>query len=127
MASGSSPRTETPPDLAVLEARLQAVLEPYRERLIPIEVYGQPFLAGAHANKHQWFAGVNLGNSVVRFSLLPVHAHPELLEGLSPGLRRRKTGASLFTFKEIDDGELTELADLVRRAFEAYQGDGRTG
>ena len=50
------------------------------------------------AKAHDWFAGVNRGNGVVRFSFLPMHAHPELLDELSPDVLKRKRGASLFAF-----------------------------
>jgi hypothetical protein len=112
------PPTEA--ELAALETRLQALLDPYRDRLEPVEVYGQPFLRRPGATKHEWFAGVNLGTGVVRFSLLPMYKHPELLDGLSPALMKRKTGASLFTFVAIDDGQLAELAGLLDRAAAVY-------
>ncbi len=112
------PPTEA--ELAALESRLQALLDPYRDRLEPVEVYGQPFLRRPGATKHEWFAGVNRGKGVARFSLLPMYQHPELLDGLSPALLKRKTGASVFTFATIDDGQVAELGDLVRRAAEVY-------
>src|SRR6185295_5839598 len=102
-ASGSLPPTEA--ELAALETRLQALLDPYRDRLEPVEVYGQPFLRRPGATKHEWFAGVNRNKGVVRLSLLPMYRHPELLEGLSPALLKRRTGASLFTFATIDDAQ----------------------
>jgi len=108
------------PDLDAVEARLAAVLDPYRDRLEPVEVYGQPFLRRPGANKHQWFAGVNRGNGVVRFSLLPMHQQPDLLEGVTAGLRKRKTGASLFTFATIDAAQLAELEALVAQAWDVY-------
>lgn len=112
------PPTEA--ELATLESRLQSLLDPYRDRLEAIEVYGQPFLRRPGATKHEWFAGVNRGKGVVRFSLLPMYQHPELLEGLSPDLLKRKTGASLFTFASIDDAQLAELAALLGRAYAGY-------
>ena len=115
------PPTEA--ELAALESRLQALLDPYRDRLEPIEVYGQPFLRRPGATKHEWFAGVNQGKGVVRFSLLPMYQHPEILGGLSPELLKRKTGASLFTFASIDDARLAELAALVARANALYAAD----
>ena len=61
---------------------------------------------------------------MVRFFLLPMHHHPELLDGISPELRKRKTGASLFSFTTIDDDRLGELERLVARAYERYVADG---
>jgi hypothetical protein len=113
------PRTETTAtaDLDAVEARLRAVLDPYRDRLEPVEVYGQPFLRRPGVTKHRWFAGVNRAGAVVRFSLLPMHAHPELLDGLSPGLLRRKRAATVFAFDAIDEAQLLELEDLVARSY----------
>ncbi len=114
----------TDAELTALEARLRALLDPYRDRLEPVEVYGQPFLRRPGATKHQWFAGVNQGKGVVRFSLLPMYQHPELLEGVSATLLKRKTAASLFTFASIDDAQLAELAALLERAAAAYWSEG---
>jgi hypothetical protein len=114
------------PDLAALRTRLQAVLDPYRDRLEAYELYGAPYLRRPGAKAHDWFAGVSDGKGVVRFFLLPMHNHPELLEGVSPELRKRKTGASLFAFKSIDDTQLAELEGLVARAFERYMAEGQS-
>jgi hypothetical protein len=111
-------------DLAALERRLDALLEPYRGRLEAFELYGVPYLRRSGAKAHDWFAGVSQGNKVVRFFLLPMHHHPELLDGISEGLRKRKTGASLFSFKAIDDEQLAELEALAARAFERYMTGG---
>ena len=104
-------------DLATVEARLQAILDPYRDRLVPVEVYGLPFLARPGAKKPDWFAGVSPGTGVIRFFLLPLHHHPELVEGLSPALRKHKRGVSLLGFSSLSDAEDVELRQLVARAF----------
>ena len=109
-------------DLPALQVRLEAVLDPYRDRLEAFELYGAPFLRRPGAKAHDWFAGVSEGTGVVRFFLLPMHAHPELLDAISPELRKRKTGASLFSFKTLDDAGFAELEPLVARAFAAYMG-----
>jgi hypothetical protein len=113
-------------DLDAVEARLQAILDPYRDRLEAFEIYGVPMLRRPGARAHAWFAGVNRGNGVVRFSLLPMHRHPELLDGISPELRKRKRGASLFAFSSLDDAQADELEQLVARSFEADRRDGET-
>ena len=110
----------TESELAAAEATLQALLDPYRDRLEAFEIYGVPMLRRPGAKAHDWFAGVNRGNGVVRFSFLPMHAHPELLDGLSPALLKRKTGASLFTFRSVDDATAAELAALLARGYEVY-------
>jgi hypothetical protein len=66
---------------------------------------------------------VNRGNGVVRFSFLPMHAHPELLDELSPAVRKRKSGASLFTFSSVDDETIRELEQLLARGFPVYMGN----
>jgi hypothetical protein len=111
-------------ELATLQARLEAILDPYRGRLEAFEIYGVPMLRRPGAKAHDWFAGVNRGNGIVRFSFLPMHAHPELLEGLSPAVLKRKTGASLFTFTSIDDAAVEELEGLLARGFAVYMGEG---
>jgi hypothetical protein len=110
----------SPDEWAALEASLQAVLDPYRDRLEAFELYGAPFLRRPGAKAHDWFAGVSPGPKGMRFFLLPMHADPELLDGLSPAVRKRKTGASLFTFATIDDAALADLRALVARAFQVY-------
>ena len=112
-----------PPDLAALQTRLEAVLDPYRDRLEAFDLYGAPYLRRPGAKSHDWFAGVSEGKGVIRFFLLPMHNHPELLDGISPSLRKRKTGASLFAFKTLDDAGLAELEGLVARAFDRYMAE----
>jgi len=117
MARAAAP---TEDELATAQARLDAILDPYRDRLEAFEIYGVPMLRRPGAKAHDWFAGVNRGNGVVRFSFLPMHAHPELLDGLSPAVLKRKTGASLFTFTTVDDATVAELARLLARGFDIY-------
>jgi hypothetical protein len=107
-------------DLEAVETRLQVILDPYRDRLESYELYGAHYLRRTGAKAHDWFAGVSQGNGVVRFFLLPMHHHPGLLDAISPELRKRKTGASLFAFKSIDDAQIAELTALVKRAFDRY-------
>lgn len=111
-------------DLPALQTRLEAILDPYRDRLEAFELYGAPYLRRPGAKAHDWFAGVSEGKGVIRFFLLPMHAHPEVLEGISPELRKRKSGASVFSFKTLDEPTQAELEALVARAFETYMGEG---
>ena len=107
-------------ELDGVAARLDAILEPYRSRLETFEIYGVPMLRRPGARAHDWFAGVSPGNGVIRFFLLPMYAHPELLDGISPALRKQKRGASLFAFSAVDDALVAELTALTERSFATY-------
>ncbi|MCI0583790.1 MAG: hypothetical protein L0227_13040 [Chloroflexi bacterium] len=111
-------------DLAAVEARLRAILEPYRGRLEEGEIYGIPMLRRPGAKAHDWFAGVQLADGYVKLSFLPMHGHPELLDGISPALRKRKTGASVFRFTHFDDAIATEVEALLARGFAVYMSKG---
>lgn len=111
-------------DLGAVEVRLQAILDPFRDRLEAFEIYGVPMLRRPGAKAHDWFAGVSPGNGVMRFFLLPVRTQPELLDGASAQLRKHKTGASLFSFDVVDAGLMAELETLTARAFDAYMNAG---
>ncbi len=73
---------------------------------------------GWHGVPADVFAMVKRGKRGVAFHLMPVYAHPELLEGTSEALRQRMTGKSCFDFGRIDEPLLDELAGLVARSAE---------
>lgn len=110
--------------LGELEAELRAILVPYEDVLEAAEVYGIEVLHRPGARAHDWFVGVRPGKGSVKLMLLPLHTHPELMDGVSPALARRKSGAALFTLRPGDDALLDELAAVVARGFEAYMRDG---
>ncbi len=107
-------------DLAAVEARLRAILAPYRGRLEEATIYGLPVLRRPGAKAHDWFAGMQPVAGAVKLNFLPMHAHPELLAGISPSLARCRTGASVFRFATLDEAAASELEALVARGFELY-------
>ena len=109
-------------DLAELEAELRAILVPYEDMLESSEIYGMEIVRRPGAKAHDWFAGVRRKGGTVKLMLLPLHTHPELLEDVSAELRKRKTGASVLTFRAGDDTLIEELEALVQRSFDAYVG-----
>lgn len=110
-------------ELAAVQARLLAILEPYRDRLEAGTIYGVPVLRRPGGKAHAWFAGVQAADGYVKFNFLPMHGHPELLDGISPTLRKRKTGASVFRFERLDEALFAELEGVVARAFDAYMAE----
>jgi hypothetical protein len=108
--------------LGELEAELRAILVPYEDELEAAEIYSIEVLRRPGAKAHDWFAGVQATADRIKFNFLPMHGHPELLDGASPELLRRRTGASVFKFASGDDSLLDELQLLVARGFEVYMG-----
>ena len=109
-------------DARELEAELKALLVPYEDVLVAEELYGIEVLHRPDSKMHDWFAGVRPGKGTAKLMLLPIKTNPELLDGISPELRKRVSGDALFTLKPGDDALLPELAQLVARAFDAYVG-----
>jgi hypothetical protein len=107
-------------DLAPLGARLWAVLDPYRDRLVPGSVYGLSTLTRPGAKAHGFFAGVRVAEGHVAFHLMPIYQDPSLLDGISPALRKRLKGKSTFNFTAVDEALFAELVTLVARSYEAY-------
>jgi hypothetical protein len=109
-----------PVTLSTIEARLGAILDPYRDRLEAGEIYGVSVLRRPGAKSHHWFAGVQQAGDVVKFNFLPMRAHPEVLDGVSPALLKRRTGASVFKFAGVEEGLFAELEAIVARSYDLY-------
>ena len=71
--------------------------------------------------KDVWFAGVRTGKAYVSFHLMPVYAFPDLLEGVSPGLRKRMQGKSCFNFNKPDPTLFKEVAKLTAASYKRYR------
>jgi hypothetical protein len=107
-------------DASELETRLVALLATYEGRLVMDKIYGIDVLHRPGSRAHDWFAGVRPGKGSAKLMLLPVKDHPEILDGVSPALLKRRSGDALFTLKPGDEGLLPELELVVARAFSVY-------
>ena len=103
-----------------IEARLWAILDPYRDRLEPNDIYGMPTLRWPGAKAHDFFAGVRIAPRHVAYHLMPVHSDPQLLEGVSDTLRKRLKGATTFNFTDEEEELFAELEALTARSFAVY-------
>jgi hypothetical protein len=112
-------------DPSGLEAALLGILAQYTGRLEMAKIYGIDVLHRPDSRAHDWFAGVRPGKGSAKLMLLPIKDHPEILDGVSPALLKRRSGDALFTFKPGDEALLPELESVMARAFEAYM-DGST-
>lgn len=115
------------PNKADFEAtflKLKAILEPYASKLIVSADSDNGYsLETSHImkNKHPlFFAAVRKGKSYVSFHLMPVYACPELLDGMSPELKKRMLGKSCFNFTSVDEKLFKELANLTKAGFARF-------
>ena len=71
-----------------------------------------------------FFGAVQLRKSYVSFHLMPVFMYPDLLDGISPELKKRMQGKSCFNFKKIDDVLFKELDTLTKNALQRFKSEG---
>jgi hypothetical protein len=108
-------------DLGPVEARLRAIVYAYRDRLVVGSVYHIETLTRPNAKAHDFFAFVRPGTSFVSLYLKPVYTWPDLLDEISPTLRKRLQGSrTAFSFAVVDEPLFAELEALVERAFRRY-------
>ena len=55
---------------------------------------------------------------------MPVYLYPDLLDGISPALKKRMQGKSCFNFKQVDETLLAELESLTGKGFSRFQQEG---
>ena len=110
--------------------RLTALFAPYRPPLVaktdePGNLYLETPPSAVRPNGF-YFGAVKIGKRSVSFHLMPVYVHPDLVDGMSPELRKRMQGKSCFnfTFTEIDPGLIVELERLTAAGFARFQEDG---
>ena len=114
-------------DLGPVEARLRAIVDAYRDRLVVGSVYGLETLTRPDAKAHDFFAFVKPGTSYVSLYLKPVYTWPDLLDDISPALRKRLQGSrTAFSFAVVDEALFAELETLMERAFRRYRKAGAT-
>ena len=71
--------------------------------------------------KDVWFGAVRTGKNYVSYHLMAVYVFPELLDGMSPELKKRMQGKSCFNFKQVDDTLLRELAKLTDQGYKRFK------
>lgn len=103
-----------------VEARIWALLDPYRSELEPATIYGIPSLRWPGSGGHDYFAAVRRSANKVSLYAVGVDTWPEVLEGCSEEFRRRRTGKATFSFETLDDDEAAELEAFLARLYERY-------
>ena len=68
--------------------------------------------------KDLWFGAVVTGKSYVSYHLIAVYGFPDLLDDISPELKKRMQGKSCFNFKAVDETLFKELARLTEKSYQ---------
>lgn len=108
--------------------RLKEIVTPYAPRMGRVkDAPGDYYLEAKHSEKYDkslMFAAAQVRKNYVSFHLMPVYMRTELLETLSPELKKRMQGKACFNFKAVDDALFAELAGLTERGFECFKKGG---
>jgi hypothetical protein len=124
MASENSQRTDdAQADWAAVDHRLRKILEPLRARLVATTDTPDALtleIPGLEGKPWGYVAGIRHGKRYISFYLMSAYALPELLESISPELRRRRQGKSCFNFTTVDERLFAELERITLAGFEPY-------
>jgi len=102
--------------------RLRDILKPYESQLnVTQDTTENYYLEGHYSKKFKknlFFGSAQIKKNYVSFYLMPVYMFPELLDMISPELKKRMQGKSCFNFNKVDEVLFEELAALVGQGFE---------
>ena len=108
--------------------RLAAIFAPYRSTLVTkSDKLGDLYLKTPPSPAYPsglFFGAVKIGRRYVSYYLMPVYVHPDLLDGMSPELRKRMQGKSCFNFTRPDDTLFAELETLTAAGFARFRDGG---
>jgi|ERR1041384_305641 hypothetical protein len=106
------------PNLNEVFSELKSIFRPYAKKMdIASDTETYYLLNTRYLMKNKQplcFGGVRLGKNYVSFYLMSVYASPDLLEAMSPELKKRMQGKSCFNFKEVDPRLFKELKTLTK-------------
>ena len=108
-------------DLDAVEARIWALLAPYRDELEDATIYGMPSLRWPGSGSHDYFAAVKRSAQKVSLYAIAVDTWPETLDDASEDFRSRRTGKATFSFPSLDEELASELERFLGRLYQPYR------
>jgi hypothetical protein len=107
---------------------LKSILKKYEKSLRVIADLDDNYCLNAGYDEKRkaniFFGAVQIKKKYVSFHLMPVYVNPNLLQNLSPQLKKRMQGKSCLNFKTIEKKLITELSMLTKNGFEFYKKNG---
>ena len=105
--------------------QLKNILKPYAEKLtLTSDTSDTYYIDGPYSEKWKkqlFFASTVVKKNYVSFYLMPVYMYPDLLNDISPQLRKRMQGKSCFNFKKVEPDLFRELEELTRKSVDKFQ------
>ena len=74
--------------------------------------------------KRLFFGAVRINKNYVSYHLMPVYMYPDLLENISPDLKKHMQGKSCFNFKKVDEPLFLELDALTQHSVDRLRNEG---
>ena len=112
-------------DFSIVFEQLKNILKPYAEKLtLKANTSDSYYIDGPYSEKWKkqlFFGSAQVKKNYVSFYLMPVYMYPELLQDISPDLKKRMQGKSCFNFKKVEPHLFSELAELTRQSVEKFQ------
>ena len=112
-------------DFQTIFDKLKRILTNFEDDLIvTTDEPGNYYLNTPFSEKYKkelFFGAAQIKKSYVSFHLMPVYMFPDLLDDVSPGLKKRMQGKSCFNFTSTNEETMSELARLTRRGFDKFR------
>jgi hypothetical protein len=103
---------------------LRKMLKPYDKKLWVTKDAPGNYMSESKSIRYQgkpvMFAGIT-SKSYVAFHLFPVYVFPNLLDGVSPELKKRMQGKTCWNFKKAEEPLFTELGRVVEESFRRFE------
>ncbi len=104
---------------------LHSILKKYEKKLTVVQDKTDNYYLNAPKlvdnKKPMFFGAATIKKNSVSYHLMPVYVNSELLDSISPELKKCMQGKSCFNFKKVDKRLFKELARLTKACVMDYK------
>ena len=112
-------------DFPMVFEELKNILKPHAKNLtVKTDTADTYYIDGPYSEKWKkelFFGSVQIKKNYVSFYLMPVYMYPELLNDISPALKKHMQGKSCFNFKRVEPELFHELGTLTNKGAEKFK------
>ena len=116
-------------DFQIVFEQLKNILKPYAKNLtVKTDTADTYYLDGPYSEKWKkelFFGSAQIKKNYVSFYFMPVYMYPELVNDISPQLKKHMQGKSCFNFNKIEPELFKELEELTRKGVEKFRQENR--